>query len=257
MSLPFTPFEIQKIRRAAQFTASLFSIIDDIIQPGVSTLEINDVIEKAILDAGAYPAPLEKGFPKAVCTSVNEVICHGIPCDKPLKKGDIVNIDISLRLDNAYGDTSKMYCIGEVAPFAKRLVDLTQEALYTGIRAVKPGEPIESIGIAIEKFCKKHNLSIVQEFCGHGIGLELHAQPQIVHYAQRPSKNLLMPGMIFTIEPMLNLGRKELKILQDGWTAVTRDRSLSAQWEHMILVTSDGYEILTLRSEEKFFSMKS
>ncbi len=248
-----TSENLEKIRKTAKITASIFAILDPIVQEGVTTLALNAIVEKHLAKIGAIAAPLEKGFPKAICTSVNEVVCHGIPNEKPLRRGDIINIDISIGREGVYGDTSKMYCIGQVAPFAKRLVDLTQEALYLAIRSVKPGLPVNVIGQTIQAFAHRHNLSIVEEFCGHGIGLSLHEKPQILHYASKERFGILEPGMVFTIEPMINLGQKEIKILKDGWTAVTKDRSLSAQWEHMILVTETGSEVLSLRAEE-FFS---
>ncbi len=246
-----SPETIAKLRETARITASIFKILDSIVQEGVTTQELNAVVEKHLLVIGAQSAPLEKGFPKAICTSVNEVVCHGIPNDIPLRKGDIINIDISLEKNGVYGDTSKMYCVGPAAPFAKRLVQLTQEALYLAIAAVQPGRPLNIIGDTIQSFADRHKLTIVEEFCGHGIGLSLHEHPQVLHYKSKENRIILQPGMVFTIEPMMNLGRREIKILKDGWTVVTKDRSLSAQWEHMILVTETGHEILSLRDEER------
>jgi methionyl aminopeptidase len=243
---------LEKIRKTAKITASIFAILDPFVQEGVTTLDLNTIVEKHLMEIGAIAAPLEKGFPKAICTSINEVVCHGIPDTTRLRRGDIINIDISIRKDGVYGDTSKMYCIGPVAPFAKRLVELTQEAMYLAIRAVKPGLPVNIIGQTIQTFAHQNKLSIVEEFCGHGIGLSLHEKPQILHYASKERYGILEPGMVFTIEPMINLGRKEIKMLKDGWTAVTKDRSLSAQWEHMILVTATGAEVLSIRPEESF-----
>ena len=177
-------------------------------------------------------------------------MCHGIPDDTPIKEGDILNIDVSIEKDGFYGDTSKMYCVGQVKPFARRLVDLTQEALYLAIKKVKPGIPLNMVGKTIQDFAHRHNLSVVREFCGHGIGTDFHEPPQVLHYYSPDDSMELKAGMIFTIEPMINLGARHIKILADGWTAVTKDRSLSAQWEHTILVTETGCEVLTLRAEE-------
>lgn len=251
MALIKTADEIQEMRSVAQLTASLFEFIDPFVCKGVSTLEINDRLHEKILSLGATPAPLEKGFPKAVCISLNEVICHGIPSERVLKTGDILNIDISIAKNGFYGDTSKMYSIAPVPVFARRLIDLTQLALYEAITAVAPGKPLSIVGNTIQRLADKNNLSIVEEFCGHGIGRNLHENPQVVHYASKESL-ILEPGMIFTIEPMINLGKKHLKILSDGWTAVTKDRTLSAQWEHTVLVTETGCEVLSRRPEERF-----
>jgi methionyl aminopeptidase len=251
MTLIKTPAEIEQMRSVAQLTASLFGFIEPFIKEGTTTLEINDRLHDKILSLGATPAPLEKGFPKAVCISLNEVICHGIPSERRLKKGDIFNIDISIKKDGFYGDTSKMYAIDPVPSYARRLIDLTQLALYEAIAHVRPGQPLNRIGAAIQSIADKHHLSIVEEFCGHGIGRALHEAPQVLHYKNNHGL-ILEPGMIFTIEPMINLGKKHLKILGDGWTAVTKDRSLSAQWEHTILVTDTGCEVLSRRDEESF-----
>lgn len=251
MTLIKSPEEIQAMREVAQLTAGLFAFIDPFVRAGATTLEINDRLHEKILSLGAYPAPLEKGFPQAVCISLNEVICHGIPSDRVLKQGDILNIDISIRKDGFYGDTSKMYQIDPVPPYASRLIKLSQQALYAAIDAVKPGRSLNIIGKTIQKIADKNGLSIVEEFCGHGIGTSLHEKPQVLHYDNNFSLTL-EPGMIFTIEPMINLGKKHLKMLSDGWTAITKDRTLSAQWEHTILVTSDGCEVLSRRPDEPF-----
>lgn len=251
MGLIKTPEEIQEMRAVAQLTASLFAFIDPFVKKGVSTLELNDRLHEKILSVGATPAPLEKGFPKAVCISLNEVICHGIPSERTLKPGDILNIDISIAKNGFYGDTSKMYAIDPAPLYAKRLIDLTQLALYESIAAIEPGKPLSVVGKTIQKIADKNGLSIVEEFCGHGIGRQLHEAPQVLHYANNLPL-ILEPGMIFTIEPMINLGKKHLKILSDGWTAVTKDRTLSAQWEHTILVTDSGAEVLSRRPDERF-----
>lgn len=251
MTLIKTADEIRAMREVAQLTASLFDFIDPFVRKGATTLEINDRLHDKILSLGATPAPLEKGFPKAVCISLNEVICHGVPSERRLKAGDILNIDISIAKDGFYGDTSKMYAIDPIPPYAQRLINLTQEALYAAIAAVAPGKPLSIVGATIQKIADKNNLSIVEEFCGHGIGRGLHETPQVLHYAN-DLPQMMEEGMIFTIEPMINLGKKHLKVLSDGWTAVTKDRSLSAQWEHTILVTASGCEVLSRRLEEPF-----
>ncbi len=199
----------------------------------------------------AYPAsPGYKGFPKSVCTSLNHVICHGIPGPRELKKGDILNIDVIVRKDGYHGDTSKMFFLGEPSILAKRLVTVTQECLYLGIELVKPGVHLGDIGAAIQAHAEKNRFTVVREFCGHGVGKNIHDDPQILHYGKAGTGEIITPGMIFTIEPMINAGKRDLKILPDGWTVVTKDHKLSAQWEHTILVTETGHEILTLRKEE-------
>ena len=245
--------EIEKMRAVCRDTASIFEFLDNFIKVGITTERLNDICHEYITESlKARPAPLNyKGFPKSICTSVNHVVCHGIPDNKPLKSGDIVNVDIAIEKNGFYGDSSKMYVIGKTPAFAKRLVDLTQEALYLAIQEVKPGRDVNIIGRTIQKFADKNNLSIVREYCGHGIGKNFHQAPEVVHFNPGYEGPILEPGMIFTIEPMLNLGKQHTKKLGDGWTVVTKDRSLSAQWEHTILVTETGYEILTLRTEEK------
>ena len=200
----------------------------------------------------AIPAPLNyHGFPKSICTSINQTVCHGIPGDKKLKQGDIINIDITVIKDDYHGDTSKMFCIGEVSQHAKRLVQVTEEAMYLGIEQVKAGATLGDIGQAIQKYAESNRYSVVRDFCGHGIGKNFHEEPQVLHYGKTGEGITLEAGMIITIEPMINIGKKDVKVLGDGWTAVTKDRSLSAQFEHTILVTPTGFEILTLRSEEQ------
>jgi len=199
----------------------------------------------------AIPAPLNyHGFPKSICTSINHTVCHGIPNEKKLKSGDIVNIDITVIKNDYHGDTSKMFCVGEVNQHAKRLVKVTRESMFLGIEQVRPGVTLGDIGSAIQKHAEANRYSVVREFCGHGIGKNFHEEPQVLHYGKPGEGVVLEAGMILTIEPMLNLGKRHVKVLADGWTAVTKDRSLSAQWEHTILVTENGYEILTLRQEE-------
>jgi len=247
-----TPEDIEKMRIAGRMAADVLEMIEPFIVKGVTTNELDAICHKYIVDTQqAIPAPLNyHGFPKSICTSVNHVICHGIPADKTLKDGDIVNVDITVIKDDFHGDTSKMFMVGKPSIKAKRLCELTQEALYLGMEQVKPGATIGDIGHVIEVFANKHNLSVVREYCGHGIGRVFHEDPQILHYGQPGTGLTLKEGMCFTIEPMLNLGKRFSKLLPDGWTVVTKDRSLSAQWEHTLAVTADGFEVLTARSDE-------
>lgn len=247
-----TESEIEKMRIAGRLAAEVLEIIEPHVVPGVTTDELNQICHDYIVDVQkAIPAPLNyHGFPKSICTSVNHQICHGIPSDKKLKSGDIINIDITVIKDDYHGDTSKMFCVGDVSPHAKRLIKVTQEAMFLGIDQVKPGATLGDIGHAIQKHAESNRYSVVREFCGHGIGKKFHEEPQVLHYGKAGEGEILEAGMILTIEPMINLGKRHMKVLGDGWTAVTKDRSLSAQWEHTILVTPNGYEILTLRNEE-------
>ncbi|MBL1265525.1 type I methionyl aminopeptidase [Candidatus Methylomicrobium oryzae] len=248
-----TEAEIEKMRIAGRLAAEVLEMIEPHVVPGITTNELNNICHDYIVNVQkAIPAPLNyRGFPKSICTSVNQQVCHGIPGEKKLKPGDIVNIDITVIKDDYHGDTSKMFCVGEVSPHAKRLVKITQESMYLGIQQVKPGATLGDIGQAIQKHAESNRYSIVREFCGHGIGKAFHEEPQVLHYGKAGTGEVLQPGMIFTIEPMVNLGKRHVKILSDGWTVVTKDRSLSAQWEHTVLVTADGFEILTLRQEER------
>lgn len=244
-----TAEQIEGIRKANQLVANILQAIEPYVKAGVTTKEIDDRIHQMMKDEGAISGSLNYGhppFPGASCISINHVVCHGIPSDRPLKNGDIVNVDVCLDKDGYFGDSSRMFCVGEVSIMAQRLVDATYECMMLGIKEVKPGAPFRNIGRAIEKNAKRYNYSIVQEFCGHGVGLALHEAPQVLHYDSPMVRDIMEPGMIFTIEPMINVGRPETKVLNDGWTAVTRDRSLTAQWEHAVLVTEDGYEILSL-----------
>lgn len=248
-----TDSEIEKMRIAGKLAAEVLEMIEPYVVPGVTTDELNQVCHDYIIDVQqAIPAPLNyRGFPKSICTSINQQVCHGIPSGKKLKNGDVVNIDITVIKDDFHGDTSKMFLVGDVSAHAKRLCTTTQECMYLGIEQVKPGATLGDIGRAIQKHAESNRYSVVREFCGHGIGKKFHEEPQILHYG-KPGEGLeIEPGMIFTIEPMINLGKRHIKILADGWTAVTKDRSLSAQWEHTILVTDNGHEILTLREEER------
>ena len=248
-----TGSQIDKMRVAGRLAANVLEMIGPLVQAGVSTNELNDRCHDYIVnEQQAIPAPLNyKGFPKSICTSINQQICHGIPSDKVLKNGDIVNIDVTVIKDGYHGDTSKMFIVGKPSIQGQRLCELCQQALYLGIRTVQPGCHLGDIGHAIQHFAEGHGLSVVREFCGHGIGLGFHEDPQVLHYGTPGTGEILVPGMTFTIEPMLNAGRRHIKILADKWTAVTKDRSLSAQWEHTLLVTETGCEVLTLRSEEE------
>lgn len=243
----------EKMRAAGKLAAEVLEMIAQHINAGVSTGELDRICHDYIVEQGAIPAPLNyKGFPKSICTSVNHVICHGIPSDsKVLKNGDIVNIDITVIKDGYHGDTSKMFAVGKVSPLADRLMKVTRECLFLGIEQVKPGNHLGDIGHAIQTRAKKDKFSVVREYCGHGIGLVFHEEPQVLHYGQPGTREEIIEGMCFTIEPMLNAGKADTRLLPDEWTVVTRDKKLSAQWEHTLLVTSEGAEILTLRNEEK------
>ncbi|MPV85563.1 type I methionyl aminopeptidase [Ostreibacterium oceani] len=249
-----TPEEIEKMRVACQLAASVLEMIEPFVNVGVSTESLNQRCHDFIVnELGAIPAPLNyHGFPKSICTSVNHVVCHGIPSDtKKLKKGDIINIDITIIKDGYHGDTSKMFFVGEPSVLARRLCRVTYQSLLIAIEQVKPGATFGDIGHAIQQYAQKERFGVVREFCGHGIGKSFHEPPHVLHYGEAGTKETIAPGMIFTIEPMLNAGKAPTKTLNDGWTAVTRDKSLSAQYEHTILVTETGHEILTLRQEEK------
>ena len=244
--------EIDKMRIAGKLAAEVLEMIVPHVVPGVTTDELDQICHNYIVnDQQAIPAPLNyRGFPKSICTSINQTICHGIPSDKKLKKGDIINIDITVIKDEYHGDTSKMFCVGAVSPHAQRLINITQESLFKAIEIVKPGTTLGDIGHVIQKYAESNRYSVVREFCGHGIGKQFHEDPHVMHFGKAGEGEVLQAGMIFTIEPMLNIGKRHMKVLKDGWTAVTKDRSLSAQWEHTILVTPTGHEVLTLRQEE-------
>ena len=243
-----TPEEVEKMRIAGRLAAEVLRMIRPHVQPGITTGELDRICHDYIVNVQqAVPAPLNyKGFPRSICTSVNHQVCHGIPGDKKLKKGDIVNIDITVIKNGYHGDTSKMFYIGEPSIQAKRLVQITHDCLLKGIAMVRPGTRLGDIGHAIQQHAEAHGFSIVREYCGHGIGREFHEDPQVLHYGQPGTGMELAPGMTFTIEPMINAGKREVKLLPDNWTVVTRDHSLSAQWEHTILVTDKGHEVLTL-----------
>ncbi len=249
-----TPADIEKMRIAGRLAAEVLEMIEPHVQAGVTTDELNTLCHNYIVDVQkAIPAPLNyNGFPKSICTSINHVVCHGIPNDKPLKNGDIINIDITVIKDGYYGDTSKMFHVGETPEWAQRLCQITQECLYKAIEIVRPGTRLGDIGEIIQQHAESNGYSVVREFCGHGIGTVFHEEPQVLHYGKAGTGLELKEGMTFTIEPMINLGRKETRVLGDGWTAITKDRKLSAQWEHTLVVTADGYEIFTLRNDETF-----
>lgn len=244
--------EIEKMRVAGNLASKVLIMIEEYVKPGVSTQELDEICHNFIVnDLKCIPAPLNyRGFPKSICTSINHQVCHGIPDKRVLKKQDILNIDITVIKDGYHGDTSKMFFVGKPSIQAKRLVELTYEAMKIGIRTVKPGATIGDIGYNIQDFAEKNHFSVVREYCGHGIGKEFHEEPQILHYGKKGEGLKLEEGMTFTIEPMINFGKKEIRILPDNWTVVTKDHSLSAQWEHTILVTKNAYEVLTLRPEE-------
>jgi methionyl aminopeptidase len=248
-----TESEIEKMRVAGKLAAEVLEMIEPYVVAGVTTNQLDKLCHDYIVDVQkAIPAPLNyRGFPKSICTSVNYTVCHGIPSEKRLKSGDIVNIDITVIKDEYHGDTSKMFCVGEVSQHAKRLIKITQESMFLGIKQVKAGARLGDIGHAIQKHAESNRYSVVRDFCGHGVGKKFHEEPQVLHYGKAGTGEILEAGMIITIEPMINLGKRDVKVLADGWTAVTKDRSLSAQFEHTILVTENGYEILTLRQEER------
>jgi methionyl aminopeptidase len=249
-----TPEEIEKLRIAGRLAAETLDMIAPYIQAGVTTGELDRICHNYHVNVqNAIPAPLNyHGFPKSICTSVNHVICHGIPSDtKKLKNGDIINIDVTVIKDGYHGDTSKMFFVGQPSVAAERLVRITQECLYKGISVVKAGAHLGDIGEIIQKHAESNHFSVVREYCGHGIGTVFHEEPQVLHYGKAGTGLELKEGMVFTIEPMINQGKRHCKLLPDGWTVVTKDHKLSAQFEHQIVVTKEGCEILTLRDEEK------
>jgi methionyl aminopeptidase len=236
------------MRKAGKLAAEVLDFITPHVRPGVTTDELDRLCHGFIVDHGAVPAPLNyRGFPRSICTSINHVVCHGIPGDRKLVEGDIVNIDITVILDGWHGDTSRMFLVGERVPLkARRLVEVTYEAMMRGIAVVRPGVPIGAIGEAIQTYAEAQRFSVVRDFCGHGLGRIFHDAPSILHFGEADRGPVMREGMFFTVEPMINAGRFEVKILSDGWTAVTKDRSLSAQFEHTVGVTKDGHEIFTL-----------
>ena len=248
-----SPEEIEKMRVAGALAAEQLEMIAEYVQPGVSTGELDRIChEFTVNKQNAIPAPLNyRGFPKSICTSVNHVVCHGIPSDeKILKNGDIINIDVTPIKDGFHGDSSKTFLVGKPTVLAERLVRICQECLYLGIAAVRPGAHLGDIGHAIQNHAEKNRFSVVREYCGHGIGRIFHDDPQVLHYGNPGAGLALKSGMVFTIEPMINAGKKEVKVLPDAWTVVTKDHKLTAQWEHTIVVTDSGYEIVTHRSDD-------
>jgi len=242
-----SPEEIEKMRVAGRLAGQVLRMIAPHVEPGITTAELDRICHEYITEEqDAIPAPLNyRGFPKSICTSVNHVVCHGIPGDRVLKDGDIINIDITVLKDGWHGDTSKMFQVGTPTIRGQRIADIAHEAMVRGIEMVRPGIRLGDIGDAIQSYAQGESCSVVREYCGHGIGRGFHEEPQVLHYGKPGQGEMLLPGMVFTIEPMINLGKRETRLLPDGWTVITRDRSLSAQWEHTIAVTEDGHDVLT------------
>ncbi len=248
-----TSDEIKKMRVAGKLASDVLMMIQEHVKPGITTGELDKICHTYIVEEqDAIPAPLNyRGFPKSICTSVNHQICHGIPSDtKKLKHGDIINIDITVIKNGYHGDTSKMFLVGKASTQSSRLCDVTRKSMIEGIKVIRPGCSIGDIGAAIQEYAESNNYSVVREYCGHGIGKKFHESPQILHYGKRNTGLKLQAGMIFTVEPMINVGSHKTKVLNDGWTVVTQDHELSAQYEHTVLVTDEGFDILTLRPEE-------
>ena len=245
--------DINKMRLVGRLAAEQLEMIEEFVKPGVSTETLNQICHEYTREIqNAIPAPLNyRGFPKSICTSVNHVVCHGIPNEKKiLKDGDIINIDVTLKKNGFHGDTSKTFLVGNTSKLANRLTEVCQESLYLGIQAVRPGGHVGDIGAVIQKHVERNRFSVVREYCGHGIGRVFHDEPQILHYGKEGTGPELRPGMVFTIEPMVNVGKPNVKLLPDNWTVVTKDHKLTAQWEHTVLVTEIGYEILTWRKDD-------
>ena len=241
------PEAYKSMRKAGQLAAQALDMLAEHVAPGVTTERLDELVVEFAVKHGAVPAPLNyRGFPKGICTSVHHVVCHGIPNAKPLKEGDIVNIDVTLIVDGWHGDTSRMFGLGHISRRAERLIEVTYNALMRGVAAVKPGNTIGHIGAAIQTYAEAERCSVVRDFCGHGLGRVFHDRPNILHYGEPGDGPVMEPGMLFTIEPMINLGKPHVKILPDGWTAVTRDRELSAQFEHTVGVTDTGCEVFTI-----------
>jgi methionyl aminopeptidase len=242
-----TPEQQEKMRVAGRLAADVLDMVGQYVEPGVTTDELDRICHDYITgEQGAIPAPLNyRGFPKSICTSVNNVVCHGIPGDKKLKSGDALNIDITVIKDGFHGDTSRMFMVGKENILASRLSTVAREAMWLGIRELAPGKHLGDVGAVIQKHVESHRYSVVREYCGHGIGEGFHEDPQVLHYGKPGTGLRLEPGMTFTIEPMVNAGKRHTRLLPDGWTVVTKDHSLSAQWEHTILVTDSGHEVLT------------
>ena len=248
-----TSEEIEKMRIAGRLATEVLDMVTPYVQAGVTTEELDQLCHDYIVNVQkTIPAPLNyNGFPKSICTSVNHQVCHGIPSQKKLKNGDILNIDITIIKAGYHGDTSRMFIVGKPSVQAKRLIDIAYECLWIGIRQVKPNAYLGDVGHAIQRYAEANHFSVVREYCGHGIGQRFHEEPQVLHYGDPRTGIQLQPGMIFTIEPMVNAGKRHVKLLPDGWTVVTKDHKLSAQWEHTVLVTESGFEVLTLREDEK------
>jgi methionyl aminopeptidase len=245
--------EIDKMRVAGRLAADVLDMIGAHVNPGITTNELDQICHNFIVDEQrAIPAPLNyRGFPKSICTSVNHVVCHGIPGEKTLRNGDVINIDITVIKDEFHGDTSRMFFVGEPSAPAERLAKITHEAMWRGIRQIRDGSRLGDVGHAVQTFAEENRYAVVREYCGHGIGRIFHEDPQVLHYGQPATGIELKAGMTITVEPMLNAGKRNVKLLGDGWTVVTKDRSLSAQWEHTILVTPDGFEVLTLGAADR------
>lgn len=243
-----TPEQQEKMRVAGRLAADVLDMVGDYVKPGITTGELDQICHRYITEVQeAIPAPLNyRGFPKSICTSVNHVVCHGIPGDKALKSGDAVNIDVTVIKDGFHGDTSRMYFVGKASIQAQRLADIAFESMHLGIEELAPGKRLGDVGAAVQKHVEKNRFSVVRQYCGHGIGEVFHEDPQVLHYGKRGTGFELSEGMTLTVEPMVNAGKAHVKLLPDGWTVVTKDHSLSAQWEHTCLITADGYEILTL-----------
>ena len=246
----YTLSDFKKLKKAGEITAKTLDFLEDKIKPGITTDYINKITTKFLHSHNATSAPLfYKGFPKSICTSVNHVVCHGIPSDKILNDGDIVNIDITSYVDGFHGDASRMYLVGTPSVKANKLIEVTRECLARAIKILKPGLSLGDIGHEIQSFVEKEGFSVVKDFCGHGIGKLFHEEPSILHYGKKDQGMKIKEGMVFTIEPMINAGKFETKVLNDGWTAVTKDKSLSAQFEHTVGITNNGYEIFTLSNK--------
>jgi len=248
-----TPEEQEQMRTAGRLASEVLDMIGEYVKPGISTGELNDIAHRYITEVqDAVPAPLNyRGFPKSICTSVNHVVCHGIPGDKTLKTGDAVNIDITVIKDGFHGDTSRMFFVGKPGIQAERLARVAREGMWLGIEEIRAGKHLGDIGAAIQKHVEKNRFTVVKEYCGHGIGRVFHEDPQVLHYGTRGKGMELKAGMTITVEPMVNAGKAGVKLLRDGWTVVTKDHSLSAQWEHTVLVTETGYDVLTLSAEDR------
>jgi methionyl aminopeptidase len=235
------------MRAAGKLAAECLDMLTPLVKPGALTAKLDDMAREFILDHGAWPAPYQyRGFPRSICTSVNHVICHGIPGEKSLKDGDILNIDVTVILDGWHGDTNRTYPVGDLPVKARRLIDVTYDSMMKGIEVIRPGATFGDIGAAIQKYAEGFGLSVVRDFCGHGLGRVFHDAPNVLHYGRPGSGPTLEAGMFFTVEPMINIGKPDVRMMADGWTAVTRDRSLSAQFEHSVGVTDTGFEIFTL-----------